>query len=94
MKIEIEKLREERNKYKEMAVSFEQVIRDTQKEIHATKAINELIHKKAESRGIPTEAIEISKAILRSEIEFKELEEKLVADLRFLAFILQFIDLI
>ncbi len=78
----IASLTEERDKYKNRYNNMQDIIKQTQSEMLITKQLDEMLKAKATEKGLPNNAIEISKAILRSEIEFNEIEKKLVEDLK------------
>jgi hypothetical protein len=53
-------------------------MKDTQSEFELARKLEHLIQGTIEEKGLPNDVIEISKAILRSEIEFNQMENKLV----------------
>lgn len=85
LKEELERLQEEKDKYKSMALSFQDLIQETQTELKITKKLEEMIRIESHEKGIPSTAIELSKALLRSEIEFNDMEQKLIEDMKKLA---------
>jgi hypothetical protein len=78
----LEEISQEKEQLKIALSNYKDVIKETEEELMLARKLDEMIKVKAQEVGLPANAIEISKAILKNEIQFNSMENKLIDDFR------------
>jgi hypothetical protein len=78
----LEEIVQEKEQLKIVVSNYKDVIKETEEELMLARKLDEMIKVKAQEVGLPANAIEISKAILKNEIQFNSMETKLIDDFR------------